>query len=63
MNIRILLAAAALSASFAGATGAFAQDAVVMGSDHQTGGPTTTDQQTMSDIQARLAALRNQSQR
>lgn len=61
MKALIVLAAATAALTLASAAGA--QQTVVVGSDPHTGGPTPSDQQTMADIQARLAELRNQTHR
>ena len=64
MTVRILLTAAVLaSALAAGAvTAAQATDTVEIGSDHQTGGATAQDRQTMAEIRARMEALRQHPQ-
>jgi len=62
MSLR-LIAAAALAAGLAAASGALAQTTtVVIGSDPHTGGPTSTDSQTVSDIQDHIRQIRNQPQ-
>ena len=64
MTIRTLLAATALAAGLA--TGAVsvasATDTVEIGSNQQTGGATPQDRQTLADIRAQMAALRNRPQ-
>ena len=64
MTIRMLLAATALAAGLAAGvvSTASATDTVEIGSDHQTGGATAQDRQTMADIRARMEALRQQHQ-